>query len=137
MRAAMKVKPIASRETVSWRIRTASSLFTEDAYVDLAILFRGVDVDREVMELLDQFLEILWLDLRKIDGNTLLTQSVVGLVERLRRNQPRQADAGAQQLHGDADVDLGGAVGACALSSIYDHAKILRRGLRTGAGTGR
>jgi hypothetical protein len=43
-----------------------------------------VDVDGDVVEVLDQVLDVLWLQLTQVDQYAVLAKLIVGLVERLR-----------------------------------------------------
>src|ERR1700693_223276 len=67
----------------------------------------AVDVDVEVAEVLDQVVEVLRLQLVDVERDALARHGGVDLVAGPGRDQGAQPHAGAQQLHRDADVDLG------------------------------
>ena len=80
------------------------ALFTEDTNLHFRVLIFLIDVDRQIVQLLDEFLEVFRFDLRQVDGNSFCMHSIVGTVKRLRWNQAGEAYSGAQQLHGHADI---------------------------------
>src|SRR5579871_3283031 len=102
------------------------SLFAEDPHLR-AIL---IHIDFELIELLEKLIEVLGLDLVEIETDPLLAQSLVGPLARLGRNERTQAHAGAEKLHGNADIDLGLAISRVMILRLDENAEIFRAALR-------
>src|ERR1051325_7958787 len=80
-----------------------SSLLAENLDPRAVVL---VHVDGEIAELIDEFVEVLGLDIAKIDLNALMSHGEVCLLHSGLRDQAGEFYAGAQQLHGHADIDV-------------------------------
>src|SRR5215510_13687628 len=87
----------------------------------------AVDIDSEIFEMIDQFLEILWLDLRQRQRNSMAGERAIELVVRLLRNECRKPDSRPEKLHRHAHVDCGQAlVPGHGLVGLNQHTQELR-----------
>src|SRR5262245_41964601 len=81
--------------------------------------------------MIDQFLEILWLDLRQRQRNSMAGERAIELVVRLLRNERRKPDSRPEKLHRYAHVDCTQAlVPSHGLVDFNQHTQVLRARLR-------
>src|SRR6202171_2880558 len=83
-------------------------LLREDTNLDVILLL--VDVDREVLKLVDDLIEVFRLDLAHVEVHPLLPKSLVDPVLGDGRDHARESHAGAQKRDRHPHVDVDGFV---------------------------
>lgn len=68
----------ATAITGCFRRPSHTSLFTIDSDLDFGVCVFLINVDGQVVQVFDQFFQILRLDLRQVDGDALFLQGDVG-----------------------------------------------------------